>query len=411
MIEDDIMYRYEYKAVDSTGKIYKSKIEYSSEAELIEYLKSKDMLPIEIKQLSYIDMDLNCFIKLNSKISTKDIAIFFRQLSTILNSGISESIAVDIVAQQTESKALRKSAKRLSSSIQKGNLLSEAMYEQNIFSEFTVSVIKAGELSGKLGFCLKSLSEEYEKKLKFESQIKSSMIYPAIISFLMLILISTVTVFVIPNYIKIFDEVELQLPYITTLLLNIVNCISTNIYTILAILVAFAVLIFIFKSCTIFKNIIDSIVLSLPLISKSILKINISTFSKNMSILLEAGIPIVNSLEITYRTTKNAVIKKAIKKIILDVSTGISFSTAIQNTRIFPNILSSMVKIGEQTDLSSETDMLFKVYEFYQQDVNRSIENFTKFIEPILTILLAFVLGFIMIAILLPTFNLATQIS
>lgn len=401
------MPRYTYKAVDTLGKVYKDIVEIDSKEELISNLKYQNLMPIEIKKLNFMNTDLKQFKIFKPKISIKDLSIFCKQFSTILDAGIPVITALDILKNQIENTSLKNILNGVYKNLQSGYTLSQSMKPYSQIPKIMINIVEAGEISGKLNIAFKQLANQYDKSLNTEYKIKKAITYPIIISLLMLAVITVVITFVIPVYANMFDQMQIQLPKITLIFIYLSEFIINKGYILLISAIVFIITVKLLLNCTKVKYALHKFILKVPILNHIIIEINTMRFATNMSILLSSDIPIIESLQATYRLLQNYIFKQAIQNIILSVAQGMSISESIQQQKVFPYILVSMIRVGEQT--ACLDTMLDKTANFFEQSVEAKIEQLTIFIEPIMTILIASIMGFIMLAILMPTFSMATQ--
>ncbi len=401
---------YKCKATDLTGKVFVSKLEYDSENEVLNYLKSKQLIPISIKQINCLNQDLKQIKLFKPKVTIKDLSAFCNQFALIIDSSISEILAFDIIIHQIENPSLKTIMIDVYKDIQKGSTISEAMQKHKEIPELMINVIKAGELSGKLSYSFKHLAQQYDRNLESNRKVKDAMTYPLILISILFIAITLITTVVLPNYITMFTEMEINLPPVTLLLIKINDFITRNFY----ILIGLLVIAFVSKSIlkiSIFKTIKDNILLKVPLVNKIIIQTNTMLFCQNVSMLLLSGVSIIETLKIVTKLLTNSAFQKSLEFITYEVKKGISLSEAVSNSKLFPTELKNVLKIGEETSFNAQIDMLEKMARLYNADITTEIFNLTKFIEPILTIIIAVIIGFIMLAVIMPTFSLATQLS
>lgn len=401
---------YKCKVIDSSGKVFISKLEYSSENEVINYLKSRQLIPIYIKQVNYLNKDLKQIKLFRPKLTIKDLSIFCNQFALIIDSSISEILAFDIIINQTENISLKRIMTDVFKDIQKGSTISDAMQKHKEIPELMVNVIKAGELSGKLSYSFKHLAKEYDRNLESSKKIKDAMTYPLILISILLTAITLISTVVIPNYINMFEQMNADLPSITISFIKVNKFITHNFYILIILLIAILTLKPVLK-ISIFKTITDNILLKIPLINKIIIQTNTMLFCQNISMLLLSGVPIIEALKIVTKLLTNSAFQKSLEFITYEVKKGVSLSEAVSDSKIFPVELKNILKIGEETSFNAQIDMLEKMSKLYNEDITLKISNLTKFIEPMLTIIIAIIIGFIMLAVIMPTFSLATQIS
>lgn len=401
------MSTYKYKAIDLSGKVYTSKLEYNSQEEVINYLKEKQLFPIFINQVDSSSINSKLF---HSKITDKDLSMFCKQFSLIIDAGISEILAFDIITPQIENITLKKIMSSVYKDIQKGSSISEAMKKHKQLPQLMISIIEAGESSGKLNLSLKQLAQQYDRNLESNRKIKSAMTYPLITIVIMSLATILITSFVIPNYINMFEQMDAKLPQITLIFIKMNNLITTKWYVPIILLAIIFILKPFFKTHML-KSVKDNILIKLPLIGKIIIQINTMLFCQNISMLLSSGVSILSSLKIVSKLVTNSNFQKSLRTITYEVEKGLSLSEAINNSKVFPVTLKSIIKIGEEAGFEAEIDILSKTSKLYSDDINMKIDNLIKLIEPILTIILAIVIGFLMLAVIMPTFSLAIQLS
>ncbi len=401
------MPEYLYKAIDFSGKIFTSKGTYISEKDVIIYLKNRNLMPIEIKKINIINRNLSEF-KIFKKLDIKTLSIFCKQFSVLLESEIKIELALNIIKNQTENSILKNILNNVYELIQEGNTFSEAMNEHKEIPLFMLIMIKVGETSENLNIAFKQLVKHYDKSIQIETKIKNSMTYPTIVMLLMSIVFILITTFIIPSYTSIFQEMDIELPQLTLSLISFSEFIINKWYLLLIIiLICFSSS----KLVLNYKNIrlyVDTIILKIPIIKRFIIKINTIKFSRTMAILLASNVSLINSLTITQKIITNTVIQNFILNLINHINQGGVLTEYINENKLFPYMLGSMVKIGEET---KSLDIAFcKTADFYEEELNIEIEQLTILIEPIITIFIAIIMAILILAILMPTFSLTSQI-
>lgn len=392
---------YKYKAIDKVGNIHKSNLDCSSKEEALKILKNRGLMLLEIRRTN-INLDIK------SKLNLKDIALLCRQLSLIISSDISIEEALKILKSYNQEGKLIQVVKILYNSIQEGNSLSQSMISCKAFPETMVKIIEVGEASGSLQISFEQLANQYEKDLKDKNKLKNSMIYPFMIIICMVFTIVIIMLFVIPTYINIFNEMEADLPKITLLLIGFNRFITENVIIFLVLIIGMSISLKIGFGIKRIRYIFDRMILNIPIVDNFLIQSNIIYFSKNMSLLLSSNVNLINSLEITSKLVPNYAFRKALSQVAINVKEGFTITEALNNIKLFPSMFVNMIKIAEESN--SLIAVLTKINSFYTNMLNTKIEKLLNLIEPIITIILAIVIGFIMIAILLPTFSLTSQI-
>lgn len=401
------MPNFSYRAVDNGGNIVSATVEYDTKEEVLNYIRSKNLMPVEVKQVNAMTMDISDIKMFKPKIKTKDLAIFCRQFAVIVEAGIAVGSALDILRRQIENPTLKKRIQDVYDGVQKGATLSEAMSQYEDFPMLMISMVEVGEASGNLDKALKQLAEQYDKDLATQRKIKGAMTYPTIIAVLMVAVIIIVVVFVVPSYTGMFEEMGAELPGVTLALMAFSNFMVHKWYMVIAFIVLALAGFRVFVNTPNGRYSWDKLVLKLPAVGQLVTKINTARFARTMSTLLFAGVPILQALEIIHKVINNTVVKTAIESSITEVKQGTSIADPIEASGLFPYMLSSMLRIGEES--GSLDTIMNKTADFYDAEVDVGVEQLTTFIEPAITIVIALCMGFMMLAILMPTFSLATQ--
>lgn len=397
---------YKYKAVKGNGDMVEGFFETSSEAEVLAMLKVEDYIPISVEK----DIEKSASIEIFShKVKKKDLAIFCRQFYTMVDAGISIIRCLDILSIQTENKTLRKSIENIYTDVQKGVTLSGAMNRhQKTFPPILINMIEAGEVSGNLDNILERMAVHFEKENKLENKIKSALIYPVVLIVVSLAVVIFMLVGVLPTFIEMFENSGAQLPGITLFLLNSSKVLQKYWYLFLGGALAFTLLFIYYKGTSEGEKQIDYIKIKMPIIRSTNQKIITSRFTRTLSTLMSSGIPLLEALEIVGNIVNNAVIKERLHSGMEGIKKGVALSQTIRDMEVFPPMVYSMVNIGEES--GSLDDILVKTADFYDEEVEVALQKMTTLIEPVLLIGMALVIGFIVIAMALPMFDLVNTI-
>lgn len=398
---------YSYVAIDNNGKEKKGRMEAPDEERVFHTLKSEGLYPVTIKELGILSKDL-LNIQISNPVKIRDLSVFTRQFHTILNAGIPLVVALMMLEKQTVNKALRKAIADTHLMVQKGERLADAMRNQGkIFPPILINMIEAGETSGRLEIALERISVHLEKEAKLHGLIKKAMIYPisiASISFGVVVLMITV---VIPGFMDMFDDMNMELPAITLSVMNISNFIITKWYIILGVIILLGIGFFAFASTFKGKMFFAKLLLKLPLIGKLNVKTASARITRTLSTLIASSIPLIEAVDITARTIDNLVIKKLLMEAKEDIARGIPLSVPIHSSGIFPTLVTHMMKIGEET--ASMEEMLNKIADYYDEDIELSTQTLTAAIEPIIIIIMAVVVGGLILAVMQPMFSMYSQ--
>ena len=348
------------------------------------------------------------------KVKSKDLAIFTRQFSVMIDAGLPLVQCLDILAQQQQNKYFQQTLQQVRQDVEEGSTLAAAMARHpKVFDQLYSNMVEAGETGGILDLILQRLSTFIEKIVKLKKDVVSAMIYPTAVILLAIAAIAVIMVVVIPQFQTIFVGLlgpGEQLPYPTQIVVNISEFLAGwGGLGILAAIVAAVVLIRTYYKTPGGRMKLDAIMLKLPVLGGILRKIAVARFSRTLSTLLSSGVPILQSLDITARTAGNMVIEQAILKVRAGVERGENFVDPLQATEVFPHMVAQMIGIGEQTGALDA--MLSKIADFYEQEVDSAIANLLTLIEPILIGFLGVTIGSIVIAMYLPLFTLIGKLS
>jgi type IV pilus assembly protein PilC len=348
------------------------------------------------------------------KVKAKDLSIFTRQFSVMIDAGLPLVQCLEILAQQQENKYFQQVLMQVRQDVEEGSTLATAMARHpKVFDQLYSNMVEAGETGGILDLILQRLSTFIEKIVKLKRDVVSAMIYPSAVVVMAVGAVAVIMIFVIPQFQNIFLGLlgpGEQLPLPTRIVVGISNFLAGwGGLIILLVLVGIALGInFYYKTPGGRKN-IDSLLLKLPIFGPILQKIAVARFSRTLSTLLSSGVPILQSLDITARTAGNVIIEEAIMKVRAGVERGESFVDPLRATEVFPHMVSQMVGIGEQTGALDA--MLGKIADFYEQEVDAAIANLLTLIEPALIGFLGVTIGSIVIAMYLPLFTLIGKLS
>ena len=399
---------YKYKAVTAQGKNITGIHEAESKREIIDILKESKSIPIEIeeKQQSKDVMDL----KFLNKVKTKDISIFCRQFYTMLNAGVTIVSCLDILREQTESKPLKRIMNDVYDDVVRGTSFTESMTKhREDFPELLLSMIEAGEVSGNLDGIMDRMAIHYENENKINKKIKGAMIYPLILAILSVSVVTLLLAFVMPTFVEMFQDSGTLLPLPTRILMHMSDFIRSKWYIIAAIIGTIVYTVKRYINTDSGRYNVDKFVLKLPVVGKSMKKIATSRFSRTLSTLLYSGVPLIESLDIVGRVIGNKVIQGKLMIVKDEISRGTDLSGPMKQIKEFPPMLNHMVEIGEQS--GSIDEIMEKTADFYDEEVDAAIKAMTTMLEPMMIIIMAIVIGGMVIAMVLPMFEMVNTIE
>ncbi|RLC49980.1 MAG: type II secretion system F family protein [Candidatus Cloacimonadota bacterium] len=413
------MASFQYIVKDAKGIRVEGAVKASSLDEAVDKLTKEGSIIISVKsaaegafqgKMSLFEKVLLAFYKLRTGVNLTTLVFFTRQMSTMFSAGLTIEKSLSNLAKEEKNKRFQKVLVKLSDDIKKGFSLSESMEQHpGVFDSMYISLVKAGEVSGTLHTVLDELAEYQEKIADTRQKVSAATAYPIFILIFLAIVVAVLFYYVIPMFAGVYDSFNADLPGPTLAAIALSNLIRENVFfTILIILAAIMAFILFYLSDR-GKYIIDSILLKIPIIGKLLENSIMSNFARTFSILMFAGVPIMESMELVENVVQNAVVENAVRKARVMVKEGYSVAGAFKKTGVFPPTLLQLMATGEETgDMDS---LLRKGAEFHQKLVDTVIDKLTSLIEPMLIILMAVVVGYIIIIIYLPIFNLGLAIS
>ncbi len=412
-----------YSAVNKNGQTVKDKIEASSEGEAITKIRELGHFLVSIKEISISQKTSEAPVAAKaparkssgisislSSVKSKDITAFTRQLSTLQNAGLPIIRGLRILEKQMRRGLFKRTITRIIEDIESGSTLYGAFAcHKRIFDNLYVSIVKAGEASGSLDIILSRLAEFREKMERLIKKIISATIYPAVVMFVSVSILMGLMIFVVPNFTKIFEELNLQLPTPTRILITISTLLKTNWMYIPSIPFGAFILYKILSKIKNIKILIDRAKFKIPILGVIINKSSVSRFARTLATLISSGVPILEALNNVREATGNAATAFAVQGIHDSVRSGESIAKPLRNSRICDEIVINMVEVGEET---GELDkMLNKIADNYDEEVDRAVETMVSLIEPIMIVFLGGSVGFIVIAMFIPLIKLMQSIN
>lgn len=399
---------FKYNVRDKTGKVVNGKLEG----------ENREAVATKLRQMGYIILDLDedrlaqlNKIQFGTSVKVKDVTIFARQFATMINAGLSLTKCLSILADQTDSKELRAIINQLGKDVEAGQSLSEAMTKHpKIFPPLFYNMVKAGETGGVLDEVLLRVADLMEQDNQLRGRVKSAMMYPMVVSILVVVVVIAMMVFVVPTFIDMFAGAGQELPLPTQVLVAVSNYIASIKGAITAIVLV--VLYVIFKQWTSTSSgrfIWDGIKLRMPVAGNIIRKTSIARFTRTFGTLVSAGVPILSAMDIVADTAGNEVVARALKSARGSVKEGETIAKPLSESPVFPSMVVQMVAVGEETGALDQ--MLTKIADFYDEEVSTAIDGLASAMEPIIIVVLAVVVGGIVIALYMPMFQSVTMVG
>ena len=392
---------YSYKAKDSSGKTITGTMEANERNMVITTLKNKNLYPLSVQEAGLLKKEIE--FDFMEKVTVRDLAVFCRQFSTLINAGVTVFNCLDILRLQTENKKLKKIIQDIYETVQKGKTLSAAMNEHKIFPPILLNMVEAGEVSGTLDLTLERVAVHFEKENKINQKVKGALTYPIVVSVIAVIVVGILVTFVVPTFVGMFSGMGMELPGTTKALLAISDFTIKRWYVLLIVGVVLFVSFKYYASLESGRRTIDGLKLKVPIIGNVTKKIIASRFTRTLSTLLGSGLSLLVSLEIVGRVVDNYVVEKGLENARNEVSRGVNLSEPISQMGVFPPMVTHMVEIGEDT--GSLESILEKTADFYDGEVETAIAQMTTMIEPLIICALAVVVGFVVLSIVQPMFG------
>lgn len=400
------MAKFRYRAINPEGEKVEGSHEADSKDEVIDFISGNGYYPLKVEEVLE---SANISFNFSKKVKLKDLSVFCRQFYTMLNAGVPILTCLEILSSQIENQKLRQATKEINEAVAKGEVLSDAMRKhKSVFPELLVSLVASGEASGNLDAIMLRMATHYEKENKITNKVKSALIYPSILGLVSVGAVVFILIYVMPTFTEIFEQSGTVLPWSTKLLLGVSSGIQ-NYWLYITIVIVLAVFgINIFLKSDEGQVASSNLKLKLPVLKKLNQMIIVSRFTRTLSTLIASGLPLIDSLKIVSEVSGNKIAEIELLKIRDKVTRGESLYSSMSESGIFPEMLYSMVKIGEET--GSLDDILNNTADFYDEELDSIIQTSVALMEPILIVTMGIVIGFMIISIMLPLFNSYTQI-
>ena len=403
---------YQWSGKTTKGAITSGEMVAGTKDEVIAQLRRKNITATVVTEKAATKKGLFGGLSLGgARVTDKDIVVFTRQFSTMIDAGLPLVQGLAILTEQVENKNLAKNLTVIKADVESGSTYADALRRHpKIFSELYVNMVAAGEAGGILDTILNRLAAYIEKAMKLKKKVKGAMIYPAVVTCVAVLVIAVIMIFVVPTFSKMFANLGGTLPLPTRIVLNMSRFIAGMGGLIVAgVIVGIIVSIVQIRKTEKGKKVIDGILLKLPVFGILLKKVAVAKFTRTLGTLVSSGVPILDGLEITAKTAGNKVIEYAIMGVRQAVSEGKTLEEPLAKAKVFPPMVTHMIAVGESTGALDA--MLSKIADFYDDEVDNAVANLTAMMEPMLMVFLGGAIGFIVIAMYLPIFKLITLIK
>ena len=389
------MAQYNYKAMDKNGKAKKGSIEAINLDKAKEKLKSEGLIVQDIKEQGTGKKGGG------KKVKDKDLAVFCKQFSAVLNAGVTIISALEMMSEQLENKTLKRALQEAQSYVQKGGTLADAFkLNPKVFPPIMINMTAAGEMSGNLEICFDRLTTHFETANALHSKVKGAVTYPIVILIVVVAVVAVLLVGVIPQFSQMFDDLGSELPAATQMLVNLSNFLQHKWYILVIIVAAIVFGLKAFGKTEPGSLMYAKIGIKFPLFGNLTIKSAAATFSRTMATLMASGINLIDAVEQVAKMINNRIIREALLDAKTQIAKGVPLSKPLRDCGIFPPMLPQMTKIGEET--GNIEDMMDKVADYYEMEVNDATDALTAAMEPLIIVIMGVVVGGIVMAIYSP---------
>ena len=390
---------FSYVAVDKRGKEKRGSLEAETRERALEQLKAEGLIPVSVREQGALNKEID--FSIGKKVKPRDLSVFCRQFVSITQAGVPMKEALQMLSEQTENKWLKRAISEVLLNVEKGNTLADSMRSQpDIFPPMLVNMVEAGEQSGSMEMAFSRMAVHFEKEAKLKATIKKATIYPIILVIAAIGVIAVMLLFVIPIFIDMFADLDIEMPALTMFVMNSSKWMTSHWYVVLAIIVGVVVAYKLIYKTTQGRLTIDRIKMKMPLFGKLTVKTACSQFARTMSTLLMSGISTIDALETTSKIVNNIHYTNAMLKAREEVMKGVPLSEPLEASGIFPPMVYHMTGIGEEA--GNVEEMLEKMADYYDEEVEMTTQSVLAAMEPIIILFMALIIGTLVIAVIWP---------
>jgi len=397
---------YTYKARTVGGESQTGEMTASTEADVVGQLRRRRLVVVSVKEKP---KDLNFSIG-GRRIKTKDLVLFTRQFATMINAGLPLVQSLDILANQQPNKKAAEKIAAVLSDVESGSTLADAMgRHKDFFSEIYVNMVTAGEAGGILDVILLRLAEYLEAAEKLKRKVRGAMFYPLTVLGFSGLAIAALLIFVIPTFAGFFQDANVPMPLLTRFVMGLSDFLLAWWWALVAGIIGVGWLIRTYRKTPAGRLTTDRLLLRIPVLGGVLRKSAIARFSRTLGTLVQSGVPILDGLEITARTSGNRVVEEAVMKSRASIAGGETIAEPLKRSDVFPPMVVQMINVGEQT--GGLDDMLSKIADFYDDEVDSSVSALTSIMEPVMIVFLGGIVGVMVIAMYLPIFDIIKTVE
>jgi type IV pilus assembly protein PilC len=399
---------FKWQGKNRQGEVIRGQMEAASAAVAVLNLRKQQILPIQVKPEKAKSSAFS--FQLSRKITEKEVAVFTRQLATMIDSGLPLVQSLEILANQQENQAFKNTLLAVKTEVEGGSTFSDALRKHpKAFDDLYTNLVTAGEIGGTLDIILNRLSQYMEKSIALKKRVKGAMVYPSAILGVSILVVIVLLVFVIPVFEKMFAGFGSALPAPTQFIIALSNFLKANILYMVAGVIGLVFLFRRYYRTEQGRKVIDRVLLKLPVFGDLLLKIATARFTRTLGTLVSSGVPILDGLLITARASGNKVIEEAIMKTRVSISEGKTIAEPLEQSEVFSGMVVQMIGVGEST--GSLDAMLNKIADFYDEEVDATVAALTSLLEPLIMVVLGVLIGGMMVAMYLPIFKMASVVA
>ncbi|MBD5519728.1 MAG: type II secretion system F family protein [Lachnospiraceae bacterium] len=388
-----------YVAVDKSGKEVKGSKSADNAEQVSRELKNQGLTVLEIKEATALTKDIS--FDFGGNPTPRDLSVFCRQFSSITRAGVTIIEALNMLADQTENKKMQNALFMVKADIEKGETLADSLEKHpKIFPELMIQMVRAGEASGSLETSMERMAIQFERSNKTRALVKKAMIYPIVVFIVAIAVVIVMLVVVIPSYTDMFAQLGTELPAITRLVVTWSDFIQARWYILVPIIAAIAFGIKTYAQTYSGKHLFGKLQLKIPAINNLITKTAAAQMSRTLSTLLSSGVPLIEAVDIVADTMTNIWFKEAVKDAVQQIMVGAPLSQPLETCGLFPPMVYHMVHIGEEA--GSTEEMLDRLADYYEEEVEMAVQSLMAAMEPMIIILLAGIVGFLIAAVMAP---------
>ncbi|MDE7367975.1 MAG: type II secretion system F family protein [Lachnospiraceae bacterium] len=383
---------YKYKVVDASGKAKKGEIEAQNQEQAVSKLKSDGFTVVSCNEAGAMDKDID--ININKKIKPRDLSVFCKQFGSVLKAGVTIISALDMMGEQMDNKTLQRVLRETKMYVEKGGTLADGFRQHSkVIPPIMISMIAAGEMSGNLEVCFERLALQFEKDSKLQGKIKGALTYPIIVLIVAVVVVIVMVVAVIPAFSDMFADMGMELPAATKLLLWLSDLFRYRWWLVLIIIAAVVGAYKLFAASDVGKHVLGQFAIKVPIFGKLNVMSAAASTARTLSTLMASGIALVDAVDSVAEMMSNILFKEALLDAKNQIMKGVPLSKPIRDCGIFPSMLPQMIKIGEET--GNIEDMMDKVADYYEEQVDMTTEQVTTAMEPLTMVVMAGIVGII----------------